>query len=240
MTTAFQCKQFSIADGGCAMKVGTDSFVLGAWAQLPADGPWLDIGTGCGLLALMLAQRSRNPAIRIDAVEIDAAAAVQASQNVANSPFANQIKVLEHDILTYRQSSDYAGPYQFVITNPPYFENSLATPDAQRQLARHTDQLPLSALVQAVDGLLTATGQWACILPTAQAESVRVFAQQAGWFCQASLALQSIPTKPPLRLALQFSREPTPTRAQQLLVRSEEGHYSAAYRQLLQPFYLKF
>lgn len=247
MQTAFQCKQFRVQHHDCAMKVGTDSLLLGAWCPVPTDGLCLDIGTGSGLLALMLAQRTAESSIRIDAVELDRAAALQAQSNVASSPWPTRIRVLERDILTYPDSADHAsaaiaGGYCLIISNPPYFEQSLPSPDAQRQQARHTDSLAFADLLAVAARLAAATAQFALVLPVDAAKRIQQMAPQHGWYVLDWQAVHMTPVKPCSRVLLLLSRDATctATTLPPLYVRGDDGDYSAQFRALLKDFYLRF
>lgn len=248
MQTAFQCKQFRVADGDCAMKVGTDSLLLGAWSPLPVQGPFLDIGTGSGLLALMMAQRSADVAApaQVDAIEIDPDAARQARLNVESSPFSARIRVLEHDILTYPASADhapvaFAGGYSLLVSNPPYFVDSLASPDPKRQQARHTDGLPFDALLQVAAELAAPDAMFCLVLPVRSANLLLADATKFGWNLTMRQYVQTTPTKAPSRVLLQLSRRALPLRELAALqIRDGSHDYSPEYRQLLRDFYLRF
>ena len=141
------------------MKVGTDGTLLGAWASLRSAGTILDIGTGTGLIAIMAAQRS--PEARITAIDIDADCITQARENVAASPWSDRIEVVHSSL----QDFEPAIRFERIISNPPYFVDSLRSPDAARSTARHTDTLPFAELSQGVSRLLSPTGRFALILP---------------------------------------------------------------------------
>ncbi|HAT42564.1 MAG TPA: methyltransferase [Rheinheimera sp.] len=247
MQTAFQCKQFRVQHHDCAMKVGTDSLLLGAWCPVPTRGLCLDIGTGCGLLALMVAQRTAGSNVRIDAVELDAMAALQAHSNVAASPWPTRVRVLERDILTYLGSADHAsaakaGGYQLIISNPPYFEQSLPSRDAKRQQARHTDSLPFEQLLHVAAQLAAPAAQLALVLPTPAAQRIRQLAGTYGWSLQQWQPVQMTPSKPASRVLLLLSRDASgqATELPALCVRGDDAEYTADYRRLLKDFYLRF
>ena len=155
----FQFKQFTIYQQHCAMKVGTDGTLLGAWA-LASSGACrvLDIGTGTGLIALMMAQR--YPEVMVTAIDIDAAAVGQAMENVMASPFAERINVYEADVQTFENME----MFDSIVCNPPFFEHSLTCPDAQRTEARHTVSLNYHQLVDAVFRLLKDDGRFSVII----------------------------------------------------------------------------
>ena len=160
----FQFKKFTIRHDKCAMKVGTDAVLLGAWADITACKNILDIGTGTGIIALMLAQRCFA---NIDAIDIDTDAYSQAKENVAASPFAERINVI------HASCSEYTGScarekYDLIVSNPPYFINSLKCPDNKRSVARHTDSLSLFELIDDSCSLLSLSGRIALVLPYEQ------------------------------------------------------------------------
>lgn len=247
MQTAFQCKQFSVQHHDCAMKVGTDALLLGAWSPVPATGLCLDIGTGSGLLALMLAQRTAGRSVRIDAVELDHAAAIQAQSNVAASPWSTRIRVLERDILTYPGSADHAsaanaGGYCLIISNPPYFEQSLKSHDAQRLQARHTDSLAFADLLAVAARLAADNASFALVVPVTSAVKIELLAGQFGWTVATWQPVQMTPTKSPSRVLLLLSRQPSAQRQtlEPLIVRGVDGDYTTHYKALLKDFYLRF
>ena len=133
-STGFTFKQFHVQHDRCAMKVGTDGVLLGCWTDVPAAGSVLDIGTGSGLIALMIAQRTNA---QIDAIDIASDAYEQACINFAQSPWNERLKAYIASI----QEWQHEALYDLIISNPPYFNNSLKNPDKGRELARHTDSL---------------------------------------------------------------------------------------------------
>ncbi|WP_348730530.1 methyltransferase [Rheinheimera texasensis] len=242
MAAGFRCKQFFVSHQHCAMKVGTDALLLGAWTSVPASGDCLDIGCGSGILSLMLAQRTGSLQL-IDAVELGSAAAAQARQNVLESPWPSRIRVIERDILTYPGSADHLAQrrYQQITSNPPYFTAALTNPDQQKQLARHNDQLPFAGLLQVAAALLVPNGRFSLILPVQEAERLLGLARDSAWHLLRSQAVQSQPDKSPARLLLELGLAPVATeQLPVLLVRDEQGQYSPAYRRLLAGFYLNF
>ncbi|MCS4305859.1 tRNA1Val (adenine37-N6)-methyltransferase [Rheinheimera pacifica] len=236
MSAGFQCKKFYVAHDQCAMKVGTDGLLLGAFAPLPPPGgDILDIGAGSGLISLMLAQRTAG-ANAIDAIELDPAAAEQAAANVASSPWPNAIRLIKGDILTYSSGKRY----RLIVSNPPFFQQSLLSPDQRRTQARHTDSLPFAALLQKAAELLHSEGVFALILPPDSAQSLLTLAQAQGWFVVQYCAVRSSDTKAVLRLLLCLSRYPADTEYSSLSIHQADGSYNAQYKALLQDFYLKF
>ena len=236
MSAGFQCKKFYVAHDQCAMKVGTDGLLLGAFAPLPEPGgAILDIGAGSGLISLMLAQRSLA-ANAIDAIELDSAAAAQAMLNVANSPWPTAIQLIKGDILTYHS----AKRYRLIVSNPPFFQQSLLPVDKKRSQARHTDSLPLAALLTKAGELLHAEGIFSLILPLAEAEAMLQQALAQGWCLARRCEVRSKANKPVQRLLLSLSKQKQKAANSSLIIHQADGGYSAEYKALLQDFYLKF
>lgn len=236
MSAGFQCKKFYVAHDQCAMKVGTDGLLLGAFAPLPQPGrPILDIGTGSGLISLMLAQRScgANP---IDAIELDNTAALQAATNIANSPWPTAVQLIKGDILTYQSNKRYS----LIVSNPPFFQQALPATDARRHQARHTDSLPFARLLEKAKALLVEEGVFAVVLPLVSAEIFCALAQQQGWFVSRYCAVKATPNKPILRALLCLRLQPSTKTEYQLIITAADGSYSQDYKALLKDFYLKF
>ena len=170
--TSFAFKQFIVKQDRCAMKVGTDAVLLGAWVLPNGSKHILDIGTGTGVIALMLAQKTQA---HIDAIDIDEEAFLQAKQNALDSKFARQITVTQTSLQHYSNAT--AQKYNLIVTNPPYFEQSLKSSDEQRSHARHADVLPFEELLDGVLKLLDEKGKFCLILPTLEAIKFRALAE---------------------------------------------------------------
>lgn len=235
----FRFKQFAIQQDRTAMKVCTDACVLGAWSGIETGTRMLDIGTGTGLLALMAAQR--NPEARVDAVELDADAAGQARENVMASPFAKQIVVAQASIQAFAAT---VPPhfYDHILTNPPFYTNSLCSPDAAVNRALHTGELPFPDLIKAVDRVLKQTGSWWVLLPPPESDRLVVLAEKIGLRPIQRLLLRHQPQKPVFRHLTQFCfLEATELQIDELFIREADGRtYSTDFRALLQPYYLIF
>lgn len=228
----FRFKQFTIHQDACAMKVGTDGVLLGVLADVTSANNLLDIGTGTGLVALMLAQR--KPTLQIDAIEIDANAARQAQENIAQSPWPH-IQVHNTALQTYQTTTRY----QLIVSNPPYFVNSLKNPQAERTTARHTDSLSFQELLKGVDRLLLPTGQFWVILPHNEQQHFCQLAQEKGLYAHQLIHVHSRANKAPKRIVMGFCRTQIRPQEQHLIIEEEQRHrYSAAFAQLTAPFYL--
>ena len=239
---SFRFKQFYIEDSKCAMKVGTDGVLLGCWAptsHLPLDDlrfTILDIGTGSGLIALMLAQRC--PEARIDAIDIDGAAVEQARENVEISNFKFQISVFRSSLQEWQ-----GGPYDLIVSNPPYFQNSLKNPDKGRQTARHTDTLRYEELIKHSVRLLAPNGQLALILPAEAEKEVRGLAAAEMLTLTHVTRVFSKASKPARRVMLCFAKLEIgdcklEIEEDTLVLENEKGGRSAAYSELTKDFYL--
>ncbi len=241
--SGFRCKEFFVSHDRCAMKVSTDAFLLGAWARLPQAGPALDVGAGSGILSLMLAQRLQKSGLNsaIFAVELDQEAALQAQDNVAASRWAAQIHVIQADILTYAATDNQPEHgFELIISNPPYFQQSLAASDPKRHQARHTDSLSFVDLAMVAKQLAAPEACFCLVLP-ADADFIAV-AEKAGWALQRRCLVKTTADKKAKLQLLEFSASAVSNQPEQteLLIQQSPGHYSEAYRTLLADFYLRF
>ena len=226
----FEFKQFTISQDKCAMKVGTDGTLIGAWAN--GGKNILDIGTGTGLIALMMAQRF--PDAKVTGIDIDSLAVEQASENVRQSPFADRITIIRTDV---RQ---FEGQYDCIVSNPPFFEQSLICPDSQRSLARHDTSLSYSSLFKAVKALLTDKGCFSLIVPYNYKSRILEEASLNGFFLQREWSVQTTPRKSPKRLLFSFSlhsNETIDTGAG--VIEDAPGLRSSWYAKLTDSFYLR-
>jgi tRNA1Val (adenine37-N6)-methyltransferase len=186
------------------MRVGTDGVLLGAWANISNAQRILDVGTGTGLIAIMLAQRSTAS---IDAVEIDNKAFLQAVDNVNNCPWKNRINVVENSFQKYSES---ALKYDLIISNPPYFEDSLKAEDANRLIARHNDQLTRLDLLSCSRNLMEKNSILSIIMPFTEGCLLIAEAVKFGLFCIRKTNVKTSDKSPIKRLLIEFS--PTPAR----------------------------
>lgn len=236
--TEFRFKQFTIRQDRCTMKVCTDACVFGAWADVTGAKRILDIGAGTGLLSLMAAQR--NPHAWIDAVEIDEAAALQAVENVKGSPFAEQIRIIPRAVQDHKP--DHL--YDTILTNPPFFQADLRSPDAGINKAHHAQTLAFPELLDAVSRLLQDRGIWQVLLPPAESEQMVKKASQAGWNTTRQLVLYHTFSHKALRVLTAFGRNVPDTyqpQVEKLAIYENDGKtYTVAFRKLLQEFYLIF
>lgn len=208
------------------MKVGTDGVLLGAWA--PSGSRILDVGTGSGLIARMLMQRC--PEAEVEGIDIDEAAVAQAKKN--------GVRAFQARLQDWK--SDIGDCYDLIVSNPPYFQNSLKNPDRGRELARHTDSLGYEELIAHSARLLKEEGQLALILPAEAEEEIRNLAARYSLFPTHITRVYSKETKPARRVILAFSRKNSIVGLieDSLVLEDEKGGRSAAYSKLCEEFYL--
>lgn len=218
----FRFKKFTIHQAMCAMKVGTDGTLLGAWAN--GGKRVLDIGTGTGLIALMMAQRC--PESTVVGIDIDEAAVRQARQNVEESVFAGCVSIECCDL------ADAEGVYDCLVSNPPYFVDSLSCLDAQRSMARHADTLTYFSLMENGWRLLSDRGEFSLIIPFDCKSRLESEAVLRGFFKTRECAVRTTPTKTPRRYLLAFRKHPEPLECSELIIGSD------TYKEMMKDFYL--
>ena len=229
----FQFKQFTVWHDQCAMKVGTDGVLLGAWTSVQNAHKILDVGTGTGLVALMLAQRSL-PDADIVALEIDETAAGQARENVTRSPWKERVEVVQTDFRSY-QSSD---KFDVVVSNPPYFVDSLECPDRQRNAARHNDSLTYEELLEGVAGLLAEDGTFTIVIPVDVADRVKMIAAVKNLYAVRQLNVITKPGGVPKRTLITFTFSNQECVVEELLTELARHQYSEEYIALTREYYL--
>lgn len=232
----FQFKQFTIWQNACAMKVTTDACLFGAWAaqKFTALTPSsiLDIGTGTGLLSLMIAQQ--NNAI-IHTVEIDANAAKQAQENIQQSSWQANIHVHHSNIETF----NFPSTFDCIISNPPFFQNDLKSNNAARNTALHSEQLSLESLYTNIQRLLNPNGYYAVLLPTHRVASFMQIAQE-DYLIEEVKVHQTVKHNA-FRSLLLFSKSNIqPTKAETIFIKDDNNNYTASFVELLKPYYLNF
>ena len=245
--SSFQFRHFLIHQDRCAMKVGTDGVLLGAWASIPAhlDSTFkttlLDIGTGTGIIALILAQRTAQPPFSrpfdITALEIDPTAAQQAQENVAASPWHDRITV--HP-LSLQAFAETCSPQKFalIVSNPPFYNATLKPTDEGRAIARHKDALPVSDIARFASTHLCENGRLALIYPTAYDSEVMTAAVLSSLHPVRICDILTKVGKPCKRRMAEFSLQNAPISREQLIIRDADGKYTADYRALTADFYL--
>lgn len=218
------------------MKVGTDGVLLGAWANVHNASTVLDIGTGTGLIALMAAQR--NLSAVIDAVEIDETACIQAKENFDNSKWKDRINLY---CSSFQQFADNCTKhYDIIISNPPYFNNSLKPADKNRNTARHTDSLPYTELAKGVKRLLSEKGYFSLILPVNEANEFEDIALANTLYCSRKVFVKPNYEKEAIRILMEFTHNPvTRINEQVLCIETGVRHcYTDEFKELTKDFYL--
>jgi tRNA1Val (adenine37-N6)-methyltransferase len=230
----FKFKQFDVDQSGCAMKINTDGVLLGALTQCDSPSRILDIGTGTGVIAMMLAQRFNNAII--DAVEIDADAATTAGINFAASPFANRLQIFETGFEDfYKQHPSIK--YDLIVSNPPFFLNSLVSAGSKKNLARHTDGSFFEKMVSLSAEHLSESGSCHLILPVATADAVKKLITKNNLALQKITFLKSFADSEPHREMLTFGILPQKMTEENFIIYEKQKVYAEAYQQALKDFF---
>ena len=236
----FQFKQFTVFQEGCAMKVTTDACLFGAWvAKIVADksslineSSILDIGTGTGLLSLMVAQKS---SCTIDAVEIDGEAFSEATNNFKNSSWRDRLTVFNDDVKKYQQENSL--PYNFILTNPPFFDNDLKSNSSKRNLAMHCEQLSLEELLVAIKRLLHVDGYFAILLPHHRSIYFEELAAANGFHLAEKIVVKQTPSHSPFRTMLLFGNKKEEIVENEIIIK-DGNIYTDNFSNLLKDYYL--
>lgn len=236
MKDVFRFKEFSVNQSGCAMRINTDGVLLGAYAHLPTKHVRvLDIGTGTGVIALMLAQRFPNAVI--DGVEIDLQAGSIANENFKASKFSNRLKVFKSSF----QDLQEGVVYDWVVSNPPYHLHSLKNHDDRKSQARHSDILFFQELFQKAARLLGDHGCLQLVLPSMISASLEEIAKKEGFFRQEVLWIRSFDESPVIREIVKWGKQQVERiKEEEFIIYESKGQYSRQYKELLAPFFLAF
>jgi tRNA1Val (adenine37-N6)-methyltransferase len=232
--SVFKFKQFDIDQSDVSFKVGTDGCLLGAWAPISGVKRALDVGTGSGLIALMLAQRS---SAQITGIDIQAHHAAQAAHNFAHSPWTERLEARHVSLQDY--AAEQAQLFDLIVCNPPFFSQSLLGQNHQKNIARHSVSLEIDELMALSKVLIQPTGKLAMIIPVASLEKAIEGAKSLNWHLQEQVMLQSLAHKAPHRAMLVFALETGPTRESQFVIEKERGVYTSSVHELLEPFLIK-
>ena len=252
--TFFQFKQFTVHQEHTAMKVCTDACLFGAWvandAPLMNVNKILDIGSGTGLLSLMLAQAVCNnvhkeSGIQITAIEIEPDAAKEAASNCKTSPWATHIQVVNNSIQSYskhiQEGKDTKALFECIISNPPFFESDLPSPNANVNLASHSSALPWTELIQEVDALLQPNGNYFVLVPALRAYTMQKLAEQKGFQLVEEVMVYNAAKQKPLRAMQKFIKSSVvdnETKRSNFIIKDAEHHYTERFIKLLAPYYL--
>ena len=231
----FKFKQFTVFHDRCAMKVGTDGVLLGAWADVNNCRSILDVGTGSGLIALMVAQR--NSSAKITAIEIDTEAALQAKENVGNSRFKERIEVLPLSFQDFVPVA--AGKFDLIVSNPPFFAHSLPSPDLKRTDARHANSLILNDFFVLSKELLNDTGTLSLIYPFLERKNIMLVAEKVNFHLSRETVVYPVRGTSPKRILLEFNAGVEKKVDRDELVIEEKHHvYTPEFIGLVRDFYL--
>lgn len=215
------------------MKVGTDGVLLGAWTNLENVNRILDVGTGTGVIALMLAQRTQ-PEVRITAIDLSEEDCEVAQENVSQSPWPDKV-IVQHTALQQFISE----PFDLIVSNPPYFINSFKPPAEKRILARHTETLSQLDLLHHSKRLLSPVGRLSVILPETEALQLVKLSAEHGWYCIRRCAFRSRQAKPVERILVELSLHEKPLQTEELILYESGETWTEAYKSLTKEFYLK-
>jgi ribosomal protein L11 methyltransferase (prmA) len=236
MSNQFDFKQFSIRQDLCGMKVGTDGVLLGAWAS--GGQNILDIGTGTGLIALMMAQR--YPTAYITALDIESKACLQAQINADLSSFGGRIEVIQDSIQHFSTTHQGLKSYDCIVSNPPFFVNSLKSKGNERTLARHTDSLSYSELFRSVSLLLSENGMFSTIIPADYVEQFISEGYIFGLFLTRRCFIRTVESKPFKRCLLAFEKQkPSQIETLEVCMQTSKGAKTQWYTTLTGGFYIK-
>lgn len=233
MNTYFKFKQFTIHQEHCAMKVSTDSCLFGAWvaAQISGDKTVLDIGAGTGLLSLMLAQGS---VFTIDAIEIDQLCFAQCQRNILESPWASRINCIRDDV----RLTTFHQPYDLIISNPPFYEHQLKSPDQHVNAAKHSSNLSLPELLSSVSRIMKDDGNFAILMPHYRHDELLEEALTQGLHAQQVCLVRHSPSHLWYRTMAFFGKHQKAVTHSNINVRDNQGTYSQEFNKLLHTYYL--
>lgn len=215
------------------MKVGTDGVLLGAWCDVAGAKRVLDVGTGCGLIALMVAQRSRDAAIK--AIDIDQNAILEAKENIASSPWSSRVEAIVADFNNYAAQK----PFDLIVSNPPFFTENVMAPDRSRNLARHSVSLTMKQLIAKSKSMLTDGGCLAFIAPVEQELYIRTCVVKNAMSIKRLARVVPVEGSAPKRLLWELVKSPVETVEEQITIKLADASYSQQYIALTQDFYLK-
>lgn len=232
---AFQFKQFFVEDSKCSMKVGTDAVILGAWAETSDEKSMLDIGTGSGVIALMMAQKCNA---NIDAIDFDLKSIEQAASNFKNSSWSKRLHAIHSSLQDYVKNK--SKKYNLIISNPPFFENSLKSPIRDKNISKHTDWLKFNELALGIKLLLHPKGSACIILPPNETTLFLSDARVEGMHCNKRLNIIPVIGKECNRVILKISHIRSEIIENELSIRDKNRNFTNEYIELTKDFYLKF
>ena len=231
----FQFQQFSICDTVCAMKVGTDGVLLGAWAKIRDAKTAIDVGTGSGLIALMIAQR--NSDLIVDAIEIDADAAQQARENASKSPWSDRVRVQAISLAEFARNQHNHDQYDLVISNPPFFGNQQESTNQRRALARQTG-FSMKEFLSSSYELASPRGRICMITPFDQHGKVTGLIKQTNWWAAQTVTVKPLPTSMPKRILWELSKAKVDCVESEIVLEEKHHCRSVEFAKLTSEFYL--
>lgn len=222
------------------MKVGVDAVILGAWANVQNARTVLDVGCGCGVIALMIAQRSQSA--QISAIDIDPESVEEATENFSASPWSDRIMTKEMDFNDYcsQHMERNMEPLDYIISNPPYFDSGIYTPNSIRLKARHQGKLSPSIILEKGSALLSNKGMIGMVIPVEQTEGMIKFANSIGLNLIRKMIMTGREGREPKRCFIEFGKELKSVVAEQLTIEFTDGSFTPEYQFLCHDFYLKF
>jgi tRNA1Val (adenine37-N6)-methyltransferase len=230
----FRFKQFIVKQDQCAMKVGTDGVLLGAWVKPSGEKFILDIGTGTGLIALMMAQKSDAV---IHAIDIDESAYVQARENFQTSPWPERLVAMHQSL--QRLTASPLTRYELIVSNPPYFIDASPAPSEARNIARHMDEkLSIHELVDGVKKLLTPGGRFCVIFPSKEGLIFRDYASVKGLYANRITKVRTKADKSEKRFMMEFSLTEKEVQEEELVIHEEDSYFTKEYIDLTSEYYL--
>ena len=232
----FRFKQFEVLNDRTAMKVGTDGVLLGAWCDVQGARQVLDVGTGCGVIALMVAQR--NAAAQIDAIEIDEASALEAGLNFERSPWAERLHLVHGDF-TAVETWWGGEKYDLIVSNPPFFTHGVLPPEASRMTARHTQNLDYGQLLKVASEMLADEGKIALITPFDNIKEIVEESTFNSLNISKKVNIISVKGFPPKRVLWELCKERCEMKENELVIENRPGCFSDDYVTLCKDFYLK-
>ena len=233
----FQFQKFKVEQGKSSMKVCTDSCLFGAWIADKMERKCidakniLDIGSGTGLLSLMIAQKFSGA---IDAIEINENSYLQTKENFIESPWDARLRAIHGDIKRW----DSPVKYDFIICNPPFFENDLISPDLNKNEAKHRTSLSFEALLQSIKNNLAVDGNFALLLPYHRVQYFKTLAEEKGFYLSEELLVKQTPDHSYFRGILLFGTKPASTTSNELIIKDKDGNYTQSFQFLLKDYYL--
>ena len=233
-TRPFHFQQFSLYHHRSTMKVGTDAVLLALWTGLDGVASVLDVGTGCGVIPLLLA--ARNSTLKADAVELDTASFEEANENFSASPFADRLQVFHADINYF--VPDSGKKYDLVVSNPPFFINDHRPKHTGRKMARHTDTLHYDQLVEAALRFLKPEGHFSVVLPYRESKVFLELAERSGLHLQRRMLIFPKPCKEPNRINLLLSTSAAVLETEKFIIRNEDGSFTRQYLDMVKRYYL--